>query len=256
MERNTEYSYLRNKDPLDIPYTTIPEMILRHSQRNPKSVVQVYVDWETFDKEYLTFTDLYKSSSNFARGLVHLGIQKGDILALGADNSREWITAVVGIQMCGAIPLMFNFKLQDGSDIESTMTKVGNKCKGIVFPRGRTDKNVAIVKNILKNWEKNASLKLTISMSFDAHDDHLSMSEICKMDKLETSLPPIDPEDVGAIFQTSGSTGDPKLIPHTHLSILTAGFYLSRAYGNHSSILFNDRTCSWIGGWVYIRYAS
>ena len=125
MEGSSEYSYLRSNDPLDVPYTTIPEMIRRHSQRNPDSVAHVYIKWQTFEKEYLTFTDIYQYASKFARGLMKIGIDKGDIVALVTEDIPEWTSALVGIQMCGAIPLMFTFNLNDGGDVISILAKAG-----------------------------------------------------------------------------------------------------------------------------------
>ena len=252
----SEYSYIRTDESLDVPYTTIPEIILRHSKRDPKSVAHVYINWETFEKEYLTFADIYRSATSFARGLKHLGIEKGDIVALGTDNTQEWMTVLVGAQLCGAAPLMFNFNLKDGSDLDSLLTKAGHRCKAIVFARGRNDKNVSIINNILKKGNGKGeilhpslpNLKWSISMTKGQQDDHFSVDEICKMGDTEVTLPYIDPEDVAAIFLTSGSTGTPKAILHTHYSMLVTGFYWSTAYGNLNSSLFNDRPFSWIGG--------
>ena len=262
MEEYSEYSYLRNNDPMDVPYTTIPDMILRHSQKDPKSVAHVYINWETFEKEYLTFLDLYLSGTKFAKGLMQLGVVQGDIIALGTDNCPSWMTAMVGIQMCGAIPLMFTFNLKDGSDVDAMLQKAGHRCKAIVLPRGRMDINVSILDNFLKkgngkgeiSHQSLPNMKWAITTSVGQENGYFSVNDICEMGDADITLPNIDPEDVGAIFQTSGSTGSPKLIPHTHFSILVAGSQLGIAYGKSSSTLFNDRPFTWIGGYVFMYY--
>ena len=76
------------------------------------------------------------------------------------------------------------------------------------------------------------------------------MDEICKLDQMESKkpFPWIDPEDTAAIFLTSGSTGSPKLIPHSHFSLMVLGLQSVFAHGANSKSLFNDRPFSWIEG--------
>ena len=247
---------MRSKEAMDAPYTTIPDMIRRHAEKDPESVAHVYVNWQTFDVEYLTYTDIYKSAARFARGLDRLGIAKADIVALGMDNTPEWMTAYVGTLMCGAIPLMFAFNLHDGSDIEATLIKAGNRCKAIIFSAGPENRNLSIADKIFqKETEKgkiyNSSLpelKWSILMSVGIKSDHYNIEEICKMGDLEVELPCVDPEDVAAIFLTSGSTGSPKQIPHTHYFMMITGLYWSILHGRSSKTIFNDRPFGWLGG--------
>ena len=247
-------------EPLDVPYTTISELILQHSKRDPKSVAHVYINWETFEKEYLTFSDLHTPGTSFARGLKHLGVGNDDIVALGTDKCQEWMTAMVGIQRCGTLPLMFTFNLKDGSDVDAMLQKAGHRCKAIAFLRGRMDANISILDSFLTKGNGKGeiihqslpNMKWAISMSVGQDHDYYSVDDICEIGDADITLPTIDPEEVGAIFQTSGSTGSPKLIPHTHFSILIAGSQLGITYGKTSSSLFNDRPFTWLGGYVHL----
>ena len=253
-------SYLRSKDSMGAPYATIPEMILHHSKSDPESVAQVYINWETFEKENLTYTDIYVQSDRFARGLNYLGIQKGDIVALETDNTPECMTALNGILMTGAIPLMFVFNLKDGSDVVALIDKVGDRCKAVAFTEGQNGANIAIVNNILNFSSERGrielssllSLKLSILISNRICDNHLSIDGVSNMGSPGALLPKIDPDDTAIIFMTSGSMGTPKLIPHTHFSILITGFHFAHVYGRTSRELFNDRPFSWMVGYVNI----
>ena len=257
MDDYSEYSYLRNEEPMEVPYTTIPATILRHSTRDEKSVAHTYINWETFEKEQVTFAEIYKNAKKFAQGLMKLGIEKGDIVALGSDNTPEWMITMVGIQMSGAVPLMFLFNMKDGSDIEQQLLKVQDKCKAILFTAGYKDSNLSIMNNKYQGVTEKGrisssslvNLKWAILLSDKDNQQYITMTEICKMGNSESQLPYIDPEDVAAIFRTSGSMGSPKLIPHTHMSLLMTGFYHSLGYGRSSKTLLNDRPFNWIAGY-------
>ena len=249
-------SYLRNSHPVDVPYTTIPAMVQRHA-KDPQSVAQTYINWETYEKEQLTYSDIYKSAIKLASGLMNLGIKKGDVVALGTDNTPEWMTALVGIQICGAIPLMFVFNRKDGSDVVALMERVKDRCKAIIFTAGLDDMNISIVNNVVRKELRKGhisvpylqALKWSILISdSDCEYNHLCMDDIYNIGHSDSKLPSIDPEDVAAIFPTSGSTGVPKLIPYTHFSLLVAGFQFAMAYGKLSMTFFNDRLFGWIVG--------
>ena len=260
MAGDTEYSYLRSEQALSVPYTTLPEMIQKHSTTDPESVAQVFINWQTFEKQYLTFTEIYNSASMFARGLLHLGVKKGDMVALGTDNTPKWTIALIGIQISGAIPLMFMFDRNDGSDIEALLSKHGKTCRAIIFSEGPDGKNTSIVNEIFQKGSTKGQImspslpnvKWSIHMSDRTSARHFNFDDLFKMGTKEQPLPYIDQEDIAAVFQTSGSTGLPKLLPHTHYFLLTAGFHQTLYHGQSSTSIFNDRPFIWMAGFVLL----
>ena len=245
-------SYVRSEESIDVPYATIPEMILQHSKSDPESVAQVYINWETFEKETLTYTDIYVQSDRFARGLNNLGIQKGDIVALETDNTPECMTALIGVQMTGAIPLMFLFGLKDGSDVVALLDKVGDRCKAIAFTDGKHGDNIAIVNNILKcstergRIERSSVSSLTWSILISNHtcDNHLSIDDISNMGSPGALLPKIDPDDTAIIFMTSGSMGTPLWLYHLGQFLATM-MYNNNVVTNPSRNFSRDFSRDW-----------
>ena len=256
MASSDEYSYIRGKGEVNVPFLTIPDMIRRHAEQNPTAMAQIYINWETFEKENLTFASIYSSGTKFAKGLKALGISKGDIVAIGTNNCPEWITVHIGAQMCGAISLFFTFSMKDGSDIKSLFARVGNDCKAVIFPPGKNDDNIPITKKLFTKIPGKGKftstvlpkLECLIMMSEASSPDFLDMSDVYEIGTSTEGLPCVDPEDPAAIFMTSGTTGTPKMFSHTHYSLLLTGYYMADVYGDAVGPYYNDRPFQWHAG--------
>ena len=166
---------------------------------------------------------------------------------------------MVGIQMSGAVPFMFLFDCKDGSDIESHLLKFGDKCKAIIFTAGHNGEYISIIENKFRRGEEKGrivnstlpSLSWAIIRSEIDIPSHLTMKEVCKMGNPLIYLPFIDPEDIAAVFMSSESTGNQKVIPHSHFSLLVLGFYRSFGHGRTGKSLLNDRPFNWITGYGF-----
>ena len=258
MAEKSTLSYLIGKEMPNVPYISIPEKIRQYAQNDSESVAHVYIDGKTFEKEYLTFVNIDNTASQLAKGLRKLGIVKGDIVILGLYNVPDWMIAMVGIQICGAIPLLFHFDCKDGSDLKNVLEKIGDRGKAVIFSAGRDGRNIEIMNNVFNTGKEKGEIvaqsypncRWSIMTSDSQHEKHLSIDDICKLGQKEPEIPFtwIDPEDTAAIFLTSGSTGSPKLIPHSHFSLIVLGYQSVFAHGANSKSLFNDRPFGWIEG--------
>ncbi|KAK3102104.1 hypothetical protein FSP39_008780 [Pinctada imbricata] len=238
MERNAEISYLRSREPLDVPYMTIPELIRHHAEKTPESIAQVCIDWETFERKTMTFNDLYTQATRVAKGLQRFGLRKGDFVAIGTDNCPEWMLSVIGVLMCGAVSIFFTFDRIDGEDVKSVLSKVGDKCKVFIFPKGKNDCYVPIVNKLFEQHQEKEkvtceyakSIEVAIAMTLETDSSFFCLDTLMNLDAFDGSFTNSSPEDIACIFMTSGSTGQPKLIPHSHLSIIGAGFHFSLGF--------------------------
>ena len=253
---SNEYSYIRGNGGYDVPFLTIPEMIKRHAEQTRNAVAQMYINWETLEKECLTFTTIYDSGTKFAKGLKALGVSKGDIIAIGTSNCSEWIIAHVGALLCGAVSLFFAFNKKDGSDVESLLARVGDNCKAVVFPPGQNNENITIAKKLFTKDEVKGKYTSTvvqnleglILMSAVSSREFLNMQDVYEIGISTNGFPHVDPEDQAAIFMTSGTMGQPKMIPHTHYSLLMSGLYVVDTICDAIGPLFNDRPFQWQAG--------
>src|SRR5438034_6256059 len=62
-------------------------------------------------KDQWTYTKLAEKSARLAAGLIKFGIQKGDHIALVAENRPEWIATCLGILAAGAVAVPVDVQL-------------------------------------------------------------------------------------------------------------------------------------------------
>ena len=58
-----------------------------------------------------TYGELNETANRVASALGSLGIKQGDLVALCAPNSRDWITFYFGVLKAGAVAVTLSFRL-------------------------------------------------------------------------------------------------------------------------------------------------
>jgi acyl-coenzyme A synthetase/AMP-(fatty) acid ligase len=74
------------------------------------------------------------------------------------------------------------------------------------------------------------------------------LDELVTEDSSGYNLPDIHEDDIAFMVQTSGSTGLPKLVVHTHKTVLQTRQSSARGLFESSVIQYNDRPFTWISG--------
>ena len=93
--------------PLTIP-EALTDAARRFGARPAYSDGQVSVSW----------SELERTARETAAGLVALGVQRGDRVAICAENSVEWITAYHAIALAGGAAVLVYFELRAGEIAE------------------------------------------------------------------------------------------------------------------------------------------
>src|SRR4029077_1310065 len=67
----------------------------------------------------LTYAELVEQARRFGAALVASGIQPGDRVAIWAFNSAEWVVALLGLSMAGAVlvPINTRWKGAEAADV-------------------------------------------------------------------------------------------------------------------------------------------
>lgn len=157
--------------------------------------------------EFRTFSEFYKLVNIFATGLFEIGLKKGDRLGIYSINCTFWQIACFGSQLLGVIPV----PVYDSLGPQAALYIVNHAgCKAVVVHPSKLRKLDTIAQQ---------SPNLNIIIVIGEKDDQVfqnqsifTVNEILQKgeesDKKIIEEP--QPEDVGIIMYTSGSTGNPK----------------------------------------------
>lgn len=152
----------------------------------------------------------------FSRGLMGLGIQKGDTIALVSNNRYEWNIMDIAIQQIGAIvvPLYptisesdYNYILNDASikicivSSEELATKI---------------KHIEATVPSLKHL-----FTFDTVSGFDHWTTILKTSENCSDEIVNELMQSVKSDDLATIIYTSGTTGNPKGVMLSHANIIS-----------------------------------
>ena len=168
--------------------------------------------------EPYTFVQTKEQVYRFAAGLIHLGVQRYDKIALLSEGRNDWIIGELAILHTGAVNVPLSIKLEERNDLIFRLQH--SESKYIVVSGSQLPKIRAIV-NELPLVEK--------IIVFDDQevyrDKEISLKEILQMGDQKLAAEPdcvrsVSSQTVGDDFAnisyTSGTTADPKGILLTH----------------------------------------
>lgn len=154
----------------------------------------------------LTFEELAADTDAFASALANLGIDPGDRIALYVPNGVPFAVAYFGAMKHGAIPFPINMRFT-GSEIQYVLDDAGATA---VVTTGEFEDIIAEVDV--------DSLAHTIVVDGDCGMDYEDL--IAAADP-EYDVHPWKEDEVAELMYTSGTTGRPKGVQHTHRNLST-----------------------------------
>ncbi len=165
----------------------------------------------TFEQTRL---DAYKVAS----GLMSLGLQKGDKVALLSEGRNMWVIGELGILYAGGVNVPLSIKLEEGSDLVFRINH--SDARFVMVSANQLPK----VRRILA--ETPAVEKVIVFDDMPEYkDNEIPMSEVMRLGEkfnsenpgaLEARAKSVGPDDYANISYTSGTTADPKGILLTH----------------------------------------
>lgn len=201
-----------------------------------------------FAADSLTYEELEQRTNSLACLLVEQGVARGDRVGVYMNKGLESAVAVYGIMKAGAayVPL-------DPFAPTSRLNFVIRHC-GIRWLVTAEEKATAVSEMV----DAGAQLESVIGVSPEALP---ALNAIAWADvyRFPNQTPPnlsLTEQDLAYILYTSGSTGDPKGIVHTHRSGLTFAEWAAQTYGmtpedrlsNHAPLHFDLSTLDFFAG--------
>ncbi len=205
-------------------YRTIPHLFEESANRFPGNVFLKEKKHTVY--EGINYADAYKEVRRTARGILSLGFEKGDRVALISEGRSDWVISELAVLFAGCICVPLSVKIEAPGDLLFRLQHAG--CKGIIVS-GNHQHKVFRLMDQLKTTECVIVLDPLDEMAQNARDgnkrqvlciedvrqlgDELQQTRSGMLEKVTES---INPGDYANICYTSGTTDDPKGIILTH----------------------------------------
>lgn len=217
---------MSNKIELDEDWDTFPKLLVRNYQRWPDLIAMRKKDFGIW-KEY-NWKECYENVKDFVLGLIALGVQRHDKVAIIGENEPQWYWAEFAVQAAGAIVVGIYTDMVP-SEVKY-IVEHSEASYAIANDQEQVDK-------FLEIEEESPKLKKVIywdDKGLKTYDDPLliSFKEVMGLGKqYEVSNPGVFEdivakgagEDIAALYYTSGTTGLPKGAMITHRALINTG---------------------------------
>src|SRR3954470_23194045 len=224
---------------------TLTEMLDWHAENHPDHLHVTVLQDENTVLGTMSYRDLQTAARAVAQGLISRDIVPGDRIAMMLPTSTDFFAAFFGILYAGAVPVPIYpparmAQLEEHMRRQIVILRNAGARALITVPEGR-------------------ALAVLLRSQIDTLN---SVETVATLSAERTSmpLPPLnDPEALGLMQYTSGSTGDPKGVMLTHWGLLEN----VRAMGHAMDASSADVFVSWlplyhdmglIGAWLGCCY--
>ncbi len=169
-------------------------------ERTPATGLRRSFTWKEFNHE-INRTANYLSKE--------LKVKQGDFVMHLQNNSLEWVITYFAVIRLGAVVVPLNFRFESPDILYAA-----GVCNPHVFILG--SEFLGVVQPI---QDKLPTIKHYICIGRDVPADHIDFKSIQSYKDLSDALVEVDRDHSLAMMFTSGTTGKPKPVLHTHFSL-------------------------------------
>lgn len=204
-------------------------------------------------KSRYTYSELSKMVDRVALGLLELGFGKGDVISFQLPNWNEFVILHYAVTRIGAVcnPLITIYREREISYmvglVESKMLVIPDEFRGFNYPE-----------MVLKLREQWPSMEHIFVIGENIPDGMRSFSDLLDIPWEEKRDPSVldkiqhDPNEVTEIIFTSGTTGRPKGVMHTHNTLcVSANYWIDRLRLTPEDVMFMASTFAHQTGFGY-----
>ncbi|MBM7518680.1 AMP-binding protein [Nocardioides nitrophenolicus] len=220
---------------------TITDFLDEHAAASPDKVA--FVD----SRRSITYAELRRLVDRVALGLLERGVGPGDVISFQLPNRIEWVVLHYAATRIGAIsnPLIPIYREREVGYMvglaRSRMVVVPREFRGFDYPE--------MIERLRPGWEQPVDLLVVGEPSWDELVD-TAWEERADPAVLAPLRP--DADDVTLLIFTSGTTGEPKGVMHTHNTMVAANDPLPVRLGiTGDSVLHMASTLAHLTGFLY-----
>ncbi|MEP7084326.1 MAG: AMP-binding protein, partial [Betaproteobacteria bacterium] len=215
----------------------IASIFLQSAERYPNHTALIFEDrrW--------TYSEWYHRVRRFAQGLADLGVRPSDRVAFYVTTSENSVTTYFACQMLGAVAVPLNFRLAAG---EAAYVLQDSGARVLVYGRYLTP-------NVLEAQQRVRSVHDFISCAYDpanVPEGHHHFDTIAEQTVDSNQPRPIpSSEHLSALVYTSGTTGRPKGVMHSHINDVAIAMNCVMEYGlRHTDVALHIAPLYHVGG--------
>jgi fatty-acyl-CoA synthase len=216
---------------------------------HPNNEAIIYVD-----RDYRqTYREFSATVDRVAKGLMALGVEKGEKVAVWATNIPYWVTLQFATAKIGAILLTVNTNYKT-AELKYLLKQ--SETENLFLINGYQDTDyvktvydlVPELKACQRGYLVSENFPHLKRVFFLGHEKHRGMYTVPEVEAMSVMISDadyqarqksLDPEDVVNMQYTSGTTGFPKGVMLTHNNIGNNGFWI----GENQQFSHKDRVC-------------
>jgi cyclohexanecarboxylate-CoA ligase len=201
----------------------------------------------------VTYAELKRLSDRAALGLLELGVRPGDVVSFQLPNWIEFLIVHFAVTRIGAVnnPLIPIYRDREVGFMvglaRSKVIVIPQEFRGFGYPE--------MIERLRGNWP---ALQHVLVVDGPTTDTQTSWREFIdtpweqRRDAAELAGLRPDPNDVTLLIFTSGTTGEPKGVMHTHNTLVAANAPLPARLGaSRDSVIHMASTFAHLTGFLY-----
>ena len=210
---------------------TIPKMVRDSAEKWPEVVAQYHKVVKGGEFQPVLYREMYQLALDVAAGFMTIGIKRGDLIGLIADNRAEWLYTSLAINGLGAIDVPRGcdatandlVQILGLTEIKTVVTENGAQVNKMLALKDQLPcfERVIVFENEIKPEFLELAKEKNVEVLF--YKDILTDGQKWRIEnagKVEEEFEKGKSDDVCTIIFTSGTTGTPKGVQLTHKGYL------------------------------------